>query len=208
MTDYIEIDATEIEQQARYKLMIASILPRPIAWVSTCDLEGRPNLAPFSFFTGVCSNPPTLLFCPTVRGSDGEQKDTLRNIRATGEFVVNVVNETLVAQMNTTAAEVAPGVDEFALAGLTAAPSSVIRAPRVLEAPISMECKLQQIVVVGDGSIGSGQAVFGTILRFHIRADLYEKGRILTERLHPVARLAGSVYCPVREPFEIQRPGK
>ena len=203
---FITIDPTANTNQDNYKLLIGSVVPRPIAFVSTLSKEGLHNLAPFSFFTGVCSNPPTILFCPMIRGSDGQPKDTLRNIQETGEFVVNVVSESIVAQMNRTAAEFPPDVDEFAEAGLTPVPSVLIQPPRVLESPLSMECTLQQIVDVGAGGVGSGCVVLGTVVRFHIREDLYESGRISTEGLQPVARLAGAAYCPVRDIFELERP--
>jgi flavin reductase (DIM6/NTAB) family NADH-FMN oxidoreductase RutF len=203
---FITIATQENTAQDNYKLLIGSILPRPIAFVSTQSAEGILNLAPFSFFTGVCSNPPTLLFCPMIRGSDGHRKDTLLNIEKTGEFVVNVVSEAIVERMNQTAAEVPPEVNEFELAGLTPAPSLTIKPPRVLEAPVSMECKLQQIIPVGTGEAGSGAVVLGTILQFHIRADLYKDGRINTEALKPVSRLAGAAYAPVRDMFELVRP--
>jgi flavin reductase (DIM6/NTAB) family NADH-FMN oxidoreductase RutF len=206
MSHFITIDPAENSNQDNYKLLIGSVVPRPIAFVSTQSLAGELNLAPFSFFTGVCSNPPTILFCPMVRGSDGQKKDTLLNIEATGEFVVNVVNEELVSPMNQTAAELPHGVSEFAEAGLTPAPSLIIKPPRVLESPLSMECKLQQVVYVGDGSLGSGSVVLGTVVRFHVREDLYHAGRIDTALLKPVARLAGSAYCPVRDVFEVRRP--
>ena len=206
MSQFISIDPAQNANQDNYKLIIGSVLPRPIAFVSTHSPECQLNLAPFSFFTGVCSDPPTILFCPMVRGSDGQQKDTLRNIEATGEFVVNIVSEDIVSQMNRTAAELAYGVSEFAESGLTPVASEVIKAPRVLESPVSMECKLQQIIPVGQGGVGSGNVVLGTVVRFHVREDLYTAGRIDTALLKPVARLAGSAYCPVREPFEVQRP--
>lgn len=205
-TDFIHIDPADNANQDNYKLLIGSILPRPIAFVSTRSADGALNLAPFSFFTGVCSNPPTLLFCPMVRGSDGQRKDTLLNIEETGEFVVNVVSEDIVERMNRTAAEVPRQVSEFDLSGLTPAPSITISPPRVLESPVSMECRLQRIIPVGAGDIGSGAVVLGTILQFHIRADLYENGRIDTTGLKPVSRLAGAFYAPVREMFELARP--
>jgi flavin reductase (DIM6/NTAB) family NADH-FMN oxidoreductase RutF len=206
MSGFVTIDPAKISAQDNYKLIIGSIVPRPIAFVSSQSPGGILNLAPFSFFNGVCSNPPTVLFCPMVRGSDGHKKDTLLNIEATREYVVNIVNEDIVRQMNDTAAEVPPDVDEFKLSGLTPVPSVIVKPPRVLESPISMECKLQQVVYIGDGSIGSGSVVIGTVVQFHVREDLYHSGRIETDELKPVARLAGAHYCPVREIFELERP--
>jgi flavin reductase (DIM6/NTAB) family NADH-FMN oxidoreductase RutF len=206
MQDAISLDPAQLDTQANYKLLIGSILPRPIAFVSTRSASGQDNLAPFSFFTGVCSNPPTLLFCPMQRGSDGAEKDTLRNIRDTGEFVVNVVNEALVERMNQTAKELPYGESEFVLAGLTPVASRLVKAPRVLESPINMECRLQQIIPVGAGDIGSGNVILGTIVQFHIRQDLYQDGRIDTHQLALVSRLAGSSYAPIRDVFQLERP--
>jgi flavin reductase (DIM6/NTAB) family NADH-FMN oxidoreductase RutF len=207
MSAFVTIDPAQNRQVDNYKLIIGSVVPRPIAFVSTQSPDGILNLAPFSFFNGVCSNPPTVLFCPGIRGTDGKKKDTLLNIEATGEFVVNIVSEDISCQMNETAAEVAPEVNEFELAGLTPAPSVIVKPPRVLESPISMECRLQQVIYVGDGSIGSGSVVLGTVVQFHVREDIYHSGRIDVSRLKPVGRLAGSSYCYVRETFELQRPG-
>lgn len=203
---FVSVDPMTNTNQDNYKLLIGSILPRPIAFVSTVSKTGLLNLAPFSFFTGVCSDPPTLLFCPMIRGSDGHKKDSLINIEETGEFVVNVVSESIVEAMNETAAEFPRGINEFIEAGLTAVPSEAIKPPRVLESPISMECQLQRIIPIGSGEPGSGCVVLGTIVRFHIREDLYQSGRINTSGFKPVARLAGSAYCPVRETFELKRP--
>ena len=206
MPGYVTVNPAEISNTENYKLLIGSVLPRPIAFVSSQNADGQLNLAPFSFFNAVCSNPPTVLFCPMVRGSDGEKKDTLKNIEATGEYVINIVNEEIVERMNATAGEFPSDVNEFEVSGLTPEKSLIVKPPRVLEAPVSFECKLQQIVNIGDGGRGSGNIVIGTVVMFHLREDLYQNGRIDTDLLKPVARLAGSAYCPVREVFEIERP--
>ncbi len=202
----VSLDPAQLSTQDVYKLMIGSVVPRPIAFVSTQSKAGVLNLAPFSFYTAVCSKPPTLLFCPARRGTDGTKKDTLINIEETGEFVVNVVTEGIVEAMNQTSADYPPEVSEFNAAGLIPVPSLMIQPPRVLESPVSMECKLQQIIPIGDGGPGSGAVVLGTIVQFHIQDQVYQNGRILIEQLKPVARLAGAAYCPVREIFELQRP--
>ncbi|HPF34680.1 MAG TPA: flavin reductase family protein [Candidatus Krumholzibacteria bacterium] len=199
------IDPAEQDLRANYKLLIGSVLPRPIAWVSTADAEGRPNLAPFSFFTGASPQPPMVVFSPLRRFSDGQEKDTLVNIRATGEFVVNVVTEELVEQANDTAVEFAPGVSEFGEAGLTAAPCETVRAPRVAESPVSMECRLVQVVDLGPQAAGGGAVVIGEVLRFHVRDDLIDDGRIDTEALHPVGRLAGAEYTTLGRRFTLER---
>ncbi len=202
-------DAAAIPAAARYKLFTSTIVPRPIAWVSTVDAEGVRNLAPFSFFTGVSSEPPVLCFCATNReAANGlpSHKDTLANIRATGEFVVNIVSEDTADAMNRTAAQLLPQEDEFLHAGLTALESEAVRPARVGEARVAMECRLRQIVEVGQETLGSS-VIFGDVLRFHIREDLYEKEfYILPERLQAVGRLAGSDYVHTTERFSLDRP--
>lgn len=199
------IDPATLDLRGAYKLLIGSILPRPIAWVSTVDAENRPNLAPFSFFTGVAAAPPVVCFAPMRRFADGAEKDTLRNVRATGEFVVNLVDEDTVARANETAREFAPGVSEFAEAGLTPVPCEAVKAPRVAESPVSLECRLLQIVEVGADGAGGGALVLGEVLRFHIRDDLLHDGRIDTGALRPVGRLAGSEYTTLGRRFELER---
>ncbi len=202
----IKLNPSELSPKDKYKLLIGCIVPRPIAFVSTRSKAGVSNLAPYSFFNGVASNPPSVVIATTVRGSDGEQKDTYLNIKDTGEFVVNVVTEDIVQQVNQTSAEYDRGVSEFEKTGLTEAESIIIKPPRVLESPINMECKLTQLVPVGDGGQGSSTLIIGEIVYFHIREDLYQDGRIDIEKLKPVGRLAGFSYTPVRETFEIPRP--
>jgi flavin reductase (DIM6/NTAB) family NADH-FMN oxidoreductase RutF len=200
-----EIDVTQLSPPDAYKILIGSVVPRPVAWVSTVSPAGVNNLAPFSFFTAVCSNPPTVLFCP-VTPQDLKVKDTLQNIRDTGVFVVNVATEALVEKMNQTSAPYAPDVSEFAAVGVTPAASRVVQAPRVAESPVSLECRLTQIVPVGDGTPGSGHVVIGQVVFAHIDDAVLDGGRILTDRLQPVSRLAGTDYAPVREIFALPRP--
>ncbi len=189
-----------------YKLMTGCVVPRPIAWVSTVDENGSPNLAPFSYFTPVCSKPPTLLFCPAVRGTDGQQKDTLNNIRATGEFVVNVVTESLVEAMNTTATELPAEVNEFELAGVTAAPSALVRPPRVAESPVQFECRLNQIVTISDQK-GGGNIVIGTVVHIHVDDSIWREGNYIDlEAYRPVGRMMGSTYTRITELFTVDRP--
>ena len=153
----LSIDPADCRPRQVYKLMTGIIVPRPVALVSTLDRNGVPNLAPFSFFTGVGSNPPTVLFCPVVRTPGAAafesqtdlRKDTLRNVEETGEFVVNVVSDAIAAAANASAAEVPPEVDEFVLSGLTPQPSQLVRPPRVAESPAQMECKLLQVIYTG-----------------------------------------------------------
>jgi flavin reductase (DIM6/NTAB) family NADH-FMN oxidoreductase RutF len=200
----IEIDFRRISTGEAYKLQIGSIVPRPIAWVSTISAQGLPNLAPFSYFNGICSNPPALLFCP-VNHPDGREKDTLRNIRETGDFVVNIATEELVGAVNQTAAEYSADVNEFSAGGVTAVASMLVKSPRVVESPIQFECRLLQVVDVGSGG-NSGHIVIGQIVYGHFAPTVYSNGKIQLEALKPLARLAGTTYGPVRETFDLPRP--
>jgi flavin reductase (DIM6/NTAB) family NADH-FMN oxidoreductase RutF len=179
-----------------YKMMIGLVVPRPIAFVSTVDAAGNRNLAPFSFYNAISSSPPTLCFSTALRSAstDGLRpcKDTLHNVRETGEFVVNVVTEDIAERMNATAAEVAPEVDEFALAGLTPVASEVVRAPRVAEAKAQMECKL--LLVIGE------------IVRFHVQSQIFDKFRIDADKLAAVGRMAGAIYVRTHDRFDLERP--
>lgn len=199
----MQFDPHIVAPQSIYKLLIGCVVPRPIAWVSSLSEDAIPNLAPFSFFMAVCNNPPTLAFSSGRRA--GNKKDTVRNIEYTQDFVVNLVDDALAEQMNLTSGEYPSEVDEFGLTGLTAAPGIKVKAPRVLEAPISMECRVVQILPVGHGP---HSLVLGEIVYFHIRDDLYNPntGRIDMQKLHPVGRLAGNLYTHVHDIFEMKRP--
>jgi flavin reductase (DIM6/NTAB) family NADH-FMN oxidoreductase RutF len=140
----MELDPRTMRQESTYKLLIGCVVPRPIAWVSTVGPDGVNNLAPFSFFMGVCQEPPTIAFSSGPRAKN--RKDTVRNAEHTGDFVVNVVDDDLAEQMNLSSGDYPPELDEFALTGLTAAPGVRVRAPRVAQAPISLECRVAQII--------------------------------------------------------------
>jgi flavin reductase (DIM6/NTAB) family NADH-FMN oxidoreductase RutF len=201
-------DPADCEPRQVYKLMTGIIVPRPIALVSTVDANGVANLAPFSFFSGVGSAPPTVLFCPTLRSGSGtlhERKDTLRNVEETAEFVVNVVSSAISDAANTTAAEVAPEVDEFQLAGLTPLASEVVRPPRVAESPAHMECKLLQVIYTGR-SAASGVIVLGEVVRFHVRKELESDFRVDPAGLDAVGRMAGNTWVRTHERIELVRP--
>ncbi len=204
----LSIDPAQHPRQQIYKLMIGLIVPRPIALVSTVDRAGVRNLAPFSFFNGVGSNPPTVLFCPTLRAAeemrDG-RKDTLRNVEETGEFVVNVVSDAISAAANAASAEVPPEVDEFDLSGLTPVASEVVRPPRVAESPAQMECKLHQVVYTNRAP-GGGVVVLGEVVHFHIRQDLFDDFRVDPAGLDAVGRMAGNTWVRTRDRMELIRP--
>ncbi len=187
-----------------YKLLIGSIVPRPIAFVSTVDAAGNRNLAPFSFFNGVCSNPPIVLFSIVTR-SDGRRKDTLQNVEATKEFVINIVSEGIAKEMNSCSADFPPSVDEFQVSGLTPVPSEIVRPPRVKESLIQMECKLVNIIHFGTGP-GSGYTVFGEVVRFHIADELFDNYRIDPDKLDAIGRMGGPTYTRTKDRFDLQRP--
>ncbi len=202
----MELNPDKISAPTRYKLLTGAIVPRPIGWISTVNAAGRPNLAPFSYFNVICSTPPTLIFGPGFRNTDGQPKDTLRNVEATGEFVVNIVTEDLAEAMNGTATDLPALVDEFEYAGLTKVPSAVVKPPRVAESPIHFECRVTQVLNLGDDP-GSGRAVIGRIVHMHIDPEvLLEKDKIDLEKLRPIGRLAGPNYCRVTDRFSLQRP--
>ena len=205
----LSFNPAECQQRQIYKLMTGIIVPRPIALVSTMSLEGVANLAPFSFFCGVGSNPPTVLFCPTLRAGasaeSGERKDTLRNVEETGEFVINVVSEAIAAAANAASAEVPPEVDEFLLSGLTPIPSQAVRPSRVAESPAQMECKLLQVIYTGHAP-SSGVIVLGEVVRFHVREELVENFRVDPAGLDAVGRMAGNTWVRTRDRIELVRP--
>lgn len=202
----MEISPDHYPWNSIYKIMIGSILPRPIGWISSIDPSGRPNLAPFSFFNAVCGNPPHVLFCPMIRGTDLNQKDTLANVRATGEFVVNIVTEELAQAMNITSTEFPAGVDEFEAAGLEKMPSVRVRPPRVAASPIHYECRVAQIVDLSSQP-GGGSVVIGRVVHLHVAESVLISGdKIDLYALKPIGRLAGSAYCRVSDIFELSRP--
>jgi flavin reductase (DIM6/NTAB) family NADH-FMN oxidoreductase RutF len=201
----LAIDPAKQAPNDIYKLMVGAIVPRPIALVSTVDEANVRNLAPFSYFTACSSNPPVVVFCPIMRPLPPGAKDTLRNIIATREFVVNIVSEEFAGGMNATAAQVPPEVDEFELSGLTPVPSDLIKPPRVAESHIHMECRLLQIVQVSDQP-GGGSLVLGEVLRFHVREDLFENFRIDPDKLRAIGRMAGSTYIRTTDRFDLERP--
>lgn len=202
----MHIEPAALPWREAYKLLIGAIVPRPIAWVSTVSEHGACNLAPFSFFTAISADPMTICFSPMRRGSDGGKKDTLRNIEETGEFVVNIVGEDLAEKMNQTSAELPPEEDEFAFAGLTPVTSAVVKPPRVGEARIAYECKLNQVIHIGEARAGAGSLVIGTVLGVYLAESVWDGSRILTDELRPIGRCAGNEYTTVRDRFAMERP--
>ena len=203
----MRLDPKTLPSTAVYKLLISSVVPRPIAWVSTVDAAGVRNLAPFSYFMAITDEPPTIAFSSSPRAATSAngpgKKDTLRNVEATGEFVVNIVDDDCAEQMNLSSGDYPPEVDEFEVTKLTPAPSLIVKAPRVAEAPINMECKVVRVLPVGKANL-----VIGEIVQFHIRDDVYDPatGRLDMHRLRPLARLTGNLYAHVHDIFEMKRP--
>ena len=199
------INPAEHDYRNIYKLMVGVIVPRPIAFVSTVSSDGILNLAPFSFFTGISANPPVICFSPMIRGSDGARKDTLRNIEAVKEFVVNIVSEEFAQRMNICSAEFPPEIDEFQMSGLTPVPSDLVKPPRVKESRINMECRLVQIVEVSAKPLG-GSLVLGEVLRFHVDDELFNNYKIDPDRLKPIGRMGGPTYTRTTDRFDMERP--
>lgn len=191
--------------RANFKTLVSCVLPRPIALVSTVSSSGVANLAPFSFFNAVGSNPPAVMFSPCTK-ADGTTKDTVNNLRQVDEFVVNVVPHAIREPMNQASYAFAPEVDEFAAVGFTPRPSRFVRPPRAAESPVQMECKLVQIVPVGDGPL-SANICIGRVLCFHIAADhLLDDGTVDVSRIDLIGRLGGDDYTTIRDRFALPKP--
>ncbi|MGX6444168.1 flavin reductase family protein [Neobacillus sp. K501] len=202
----MEITPESLGWRDAYKLLIGSILPRPIAFVSTMDINGVANAAPFSFFTAICAEPMLICFSPMRRGSDGAKKDTLVNIENTKQFVINVVSEEMAKQINDSAAEYGPEVDEIEQVGLTKEPSVKVKVPRIKESLVHLECELYQILDFGDHP-GSGSLVIGKVVNVQVADQLLSNWRIDTTLLQPIGRMAGNSYTnPLGKIFEMIRP--
>jgi flavin reductase (DIM6/NTAB) family NADH-FMN oxidoreductase RutF len=205
--DNMHLDFTSLPPRDAYGWMISTILPRPIAWVSTISADGKTNLAPFSFFQGVCANPPTLMFVG-ANTRDGGRKDTVRNIEVVPEFVVNLVPFALAEPMNASAAMLPHGESEFEKFGIAAAPSERVRPPRVAAAPVAFECTLDRIVHIGEGPLAAN-VVFGRIMLAHISdAVLGADGKPDAGKLDLIGRLGGESYARTTERFALKRPDR
>ncbi len=199
------IDANELPGRQAYRLLIDCVVPRPIAWISTIDAEGRVNLAPFSFFQAVGAEPPSVIVA-IGRHRDGAYKDTGVNAIASGELVINVVTDELAEAMNITSGEHPFGIDEMRLAGLTTAPCRHVAPPRVAESPVSLECRVSQEVPIGPDGENRYLVLISEVVAFHVRDDIYENGRIDPALLHPLGRLGGSAFSHPGEIFKMERP--
>lgn len=196
LDDDLEVAPGDWSVRELYLLLTGLVVPRPVAWVSTLAADGTRNLAPHSYFNLVAHDPPHVMI-----GSSG-RKDTLTNIEATDEFVVNVTTEHVLEAMNATAVDAPPEVDEFALVGVTPAPSRTVAPPRVAEALAHLECRLAQVVPVGGGHL-----VLGAVTHVHVDRRVWRDGRVDPALLQPVLRLAGSQYATLGELVRLPRPG-
>lgn len=200
----MKFDPNTLSQIACYKLMTGTVLPRPIGWISTVDQQGVNNLAPFSFFNAVSGDPLHVLFC--TERQDGAAKDTLTNVLATGEFVVNLVSEPLAAAMHLTATVLPAEVDEFVFAGVTPVPSDVVAPPRVGESPVSFECVVVHTYELENSKAGGSVVVIGRVVMFHIDDHiLLDNYKIDVAAFKPVGRLAGRWYARVNDLFQLER---
>ena len=204
----LSLDPKELTVQRLHQLLLGAIGPRPIAFASTLDAQGNANLAPFSFFNVFSANPPILVFSPARSGRTGQSKDTYNNAKTIPEVVINVVNYNMVHQMSLASSPYAPGVDEFVKAGFTALASHKVAPFRVAEAPVQFECKVQQIIELGQEG-GAGNLIICEVLQMHIHESLLnEHGLIDQHKIDLVARMGADWYCRANTAsmFEIKKP--
>jgi flavin reductase (DIM6/NTAB) family NADH-FMN oxidoreductase RutF len=222
----MDVIPSQLAHREIYDILTSTVGPRPIAWVSSLSASGQPNLAPFSFFNAVCANPPLLAFAPAMRAAKksgtagnpagaptgqpggqpaGQPKDTLRNIRETGEFVINVVTAELAEAMNLTSGEYDASINEFEVAKIASAPSKIVRPRRVAASPVSFECKLYKILDFNPGPEG-GSLVIGEIVSVHIDDRHLKDGRVDRNSLDLIGRMGGIQYARTTERFEMARP--
>ncbi|GAK88412.1 nitrilotriacetate monooxygenase component B [Nonlabens ulvanivorans] len=203
----MKLDPKDTKTAHLHSIMLGAVQPRPIAFASTVDEDGNVNLSPYSFFNVFSANPPIMIFSPARRVRDNSIKHTLINARATREVVINVVNYNIVQQMSLSSTEYDAGVDEFVKAGLTAAPSDIIAPPRVAESPVQFECKVKEIVELGQEG-GAGNLIICEVVMVHVNDDvLDDTGKIDQVKIDTVARMGGNWYCRSKDAmFEVPKP--
>lgn len=187
-----------------YKFLIGSIIPRPIAVVSTRNIDGSNNLAPFSFFTAISAKPMIIAFCPLIRSSDVQFKDTVKNILREREFVVNFCTEDNYQQVNLASTELPYGEDEFKFTGLTPIDSQRVKAKRLKESPVHFECEFRDMLCYGK-EIGSGSLITGEVKLVHVQESIMKDGKIMTDLLKAVGRGAGNDWFKTDSKFELER---
>jgi flavin reductase (DIM6/NTAB) family NADH-FMN oxidoreductase RutF len=193
--DALELDPAALQARERYFLLTSVVVPRPIAWVSTLDPDGARNLAPYSYFNACSATPPIVHFTST------SSRDSIANVRATGEFVVNIVSDDIAAAMRVSSAAFDSGEDEFEHAGLRAAPSHTVKPPRVARAKVALECRLRQILEIGEGTMA-----FGDVLHVHVEQSVWRDGGVDPTLLRPVGRLSGLDYTTVTDVYQLGLP--
>ncbi len=204
----LSLDPKELTVQRLHQLLLGAIGPRPIAFASTLDADGNANLAPFSFFNVFSANPPILVFSPARSWRTGQSKDTFNNAKAVPELVINVVNYNMVHQMSLASSPYAPGIDEFIKAGFTPLASEKVAPFRVAQAPVQFECKVNQIIELGQEG-GAGNLIICEVVQLHIQEELLnENGLIDQHKIDLVARMGGDWYCRANTTsmFEIKKP--
>ena len=204
MPETVTIDAAGLDTASAYRLIIGCVVPRPVAWISTVGTNGRTNAAPFSSYNYVAHSPPMLAV--NIGSRQGALKDTARNIRDTGEFVVNVATEGLMEVMHRCGADYPPEVSEPEALGIALLPGTHVRAPRIAASPIQMECRLERALTLGRGL---NTLYIGEVLAFHLSSDVYDGRHVDSLRLRPIARLGGPYYAALGEIFErpaLQKP--
>ena len=200
----IKIDPNKNTERENYKLLIGTIIPRPIAFVTTLNEEGLVNGAPFSYFSIVSSNPPMISL--SIQRRNGEMKDTARNILRDKEFVVHSVDVENVKEINETAASLPSSESEISLTKLTLVESDLVKVPGVIESKVRMECRLEKAIPLGDEDHVGADLIIGRILKYHIDESVYEDGRINPDKLEPMSRLAGINYARIGEIISMERP--
>jgi flavin reductase (DIM6/NTAB) family NADH-FMN oxidoreductase RutF len=199
------LDPMELDRRERHSLLNGMVGPRPIAWVSSLGADGVPNLAPFSFFNVFAIDPPTIAIGPGSRR--GVNKDTIVNIRAGGEFVVNLVSRELAERVNATSGEWGPEVDEWEVAGVTPVAADLVAPPRVLESPGALECRVRQVIELGEAGRSTNSLIIAWVVGAHIVEGGFEDGLVDPDVLDLVGRMGGDDWCTTRDRFALPRPG-